>query len=102
MTPKMMDLEKLTQQTMSVTKKVMDDLELVQEKEPGFRGVTILLTDIILLQATQASLTLAFLERWADETAEPAPDKPDRDEENGCFVCGKVHTGLCEEQPEQP
>ncbi len=99
MTPKMLDLDNLTQQTISVTKKVMEDLELVQEKEPGFRVVTILLTDLILLQATQASLTLAFLERWADETAEPAPD---RDEENGCFVCGKVHTGLCEEQPEQP
>lgn len=98
MSKKMMDLDNLTNQTMAVTKKVMEDLELVQEKEPGFRAVTILLTDIILLQATQASLTLAFLERWADETAEPAPHEPDK-EVGGCFVCGKVHTGLCEEKP---
>lgn len=75
MSDKMMDLDKLTEQTKNVTQKVMEDLEIVREKEPGFRAVTILLTDLILLQATQASLTLAFLERWADETAEPAEEK---------------------------
>lgn len=76
MSDQMLDLDKLREQTKHVTEKVMMDMEMVTEHKPDIGAVTILLADVILLQALQSSLTLAFLERWADESAEPAEEKP--------------------------
>lgn len=76
MTPQMLDLDNLRDQLKRATEKVMTDMTFVQKHEPSIKSVLILLGDIIVLQAMQGSLTLAFLERWADESAEPAEEKP--------------------------
>ena len=75
MSDKMLDLDNLRDQLKNVTEKVMTDMTLVREHTSTIDSVVILLADVILLQAIQGSLTLAFLERWADETAEPAEEE---------------------------
>jgi hypothetical protein len=66
----MMDLENLAKQTELALGKVARDMTWAEKQKPGPKPILVLLGDILVMQTIQASLTLAFLERWADGEAE--------------------------------